>query len=149
MQPIDLYVSLDTEIVSQLLPLGDSVIGAFFTLATALFTYVIGRRRNRAEVDNLQAEKKSIEAASGVSTAEAAQIISEAAAATVQPLVSRVQEQQKEIKYLTERVTWKRAELDRLRTENATLMSENMLLKTKYRLQGETPPELPPLPPEV
>jgi cell shape-determining protein MreC len=149
MQPIDLYVSLDTEIVSQLLPLGDSVIGALVTLATALFTYVIGRRRNRAEVDNLQAEKKSIEAASGVSTAEAAQIISEAAAATVQPLVSRVQEQQKEIKYLTERVTWKRAELDRLRTENATLKSENMLLKSRFRLQGETPPELPPLPPEV
>lgn len=137
------FDSMDTEIVSQLLPLGDSVIGAVVALATALFTYVVGRRRNRVEVDNLQAEKKSIEAASGLSTAEAAQIISEAAAATVQPLVSRVQEQQKEIKYLTERLTWKRSELDRIRTENAHLRSENELLKNRFRLQGETPPELP------
>lgn len=137
------FDSMDSEIVSQLLPLGDSVIGAAVTIATALFTYVVGRRRNRVEVDNLQAEKKSIEAASGLSTAEAAQIISEAAAATVQPLVSRVQEQQKEIKYLTDRLTWKRSELDRIRTENAQLRSENELLKNRFRLQGETPPELP------
>jgi predicted nuclease with TOPRIM domain len=137
------FDSMDTEIVGQLLPLGDSVIGAVVAVATALFTYVVGRRRNRVEVDNLQAEKKSIEAASGLSTAEAAHIISEAAAATVQPLVSRVQEQQKEIKYLTERLTWKRSELDRIRTENAHLRSENELLKHRFRLQGETPPELP------
>lgn len=139
------FESLDTDIVSQLLPLGDSIIGAGITLVTALFTYVIGRRKNQQEVENLQAEKKSIEAASGVSTAEAAHIISEAAAATVQPLIARVREQQEEIKYLTSRVIWKRSELDRLRSENARLRSENELLKNRFRMQGETPPELPPL----
>lgn len=48
----------------------------------------------------MEAEKKSIEATSNVTSAEAAQIISAAAAATVQPLVERVREQGEEIKIL-------------------------------------------------
>lgn len=134
-------VSLDAEMVSQLLPLGDSVVGAVVTLVAALFTYVIGRRRSNAEVENIQAEKKNIEAASGVSTAEAAQIISEAAAATVQPLMERVKEQRIEIRELTDANASKRLLIEQLRDELAEVKSQNELMKNKFRLQGETPPD--------
>lgn len=134
-------VSLDAEMVSQLLPLGDSVVGAIVTLVTGAFTYAIGRRRSNAEVENIQAEKKSIEAASGVSTAEAAQIISEAAASTVQPLMERVKEQRLEIKELTDLVAQRRLIIEQLRDELAEVKSQNELMKNKFRLQGENPPE--------
>lgn len=134
-------VSLDAEMVSELLPLGDSVVGAVVTLCTALFTYAIGRRRAKAEVENIQAEKKNIEAASGVSTAEAAQIISEAAAATVQPLMERVKEQRIEIRELTDANRNKRFIIEQLRDELAEVKSQNELMKNKFKLQGETPPD--------
>jgi hypothetical protein len=143
MQLLDLS-QVEPEIVSQLLPLGDSIVGALVTLATALFTYVVGRRRSKAEVENIQAEKKSIEAASGVSTAEAAQILSEAAAATVEPLVERVREQRVEIRSLENRNIAYRHLIDDLRTQVAELSSENTLMRRKFMLQGEIPPELPP-----
>jgi hypothetical protein len=135
------YVSMDGEIISELLPLGDALVGAGVTLATALFTYLIGRRRAQAEIGNLLAEKKSIEAASGVSTAEAAQIISEAAAATVQPLMERVREQRLEIKELTQLSSERRIIIERLRDELAEMRSENQLLRNRFKLQVETPPE--------
>lgn len=137
------WQAVDGEVVSQLLPLGDSILGAGVTLVTALFTYVVGRKRATAEVDNLRAEKKSIEAASGVSTAEAAQIISEAAAATVSPLLERIKEQREEIEFLTERSVDYRNQLDAMRTHAARLAAENELMRRKFMLQGEPVPELP------
>jgi small-conductance mechanosensitive channel len=147
MQPSDFLSAIDSEVVSQLLPLGDSIIGAGVTLLTALFTYLVGRRRSAQEVQNLQAEKESIEAASGVSTASAAQIISEAAAATVSPLLSRIKEQREEIEFLTGKNVDYRNQLDELRTEIAKTAAQNELMRRKFMLQGEIPPEL--LPPEV
>lgn len=147
MQPSDFLNALESEVISQLLPLGDSIIGAGVTLLTAFFTYLVGRRRSSQEVQNLQAEKESIEAASGVSTAQAAQIISEAAAATVSPLLFRIKEQREEIEFLTERNVVYRNQLDELRTEIAKTAAQNELMRRKFMLQGEIPPEL--LPPEV
>lgn len=144
MQSLTILLAVDPEMVKELLPLGDAVIGAIAAILGSVFTYILGRKKANQEVENLQAEKKSIEAASGLSTAEAAQVISEAAAATVQPLIDRVHQQQGEIKYLTDRVVWKREQLDLLRTENARLKAENELYRHRMRLQGETPPELPP-----
>lgn len=134
----------DLEVVKELLPLGDALIGAVVTLLTAGFTYLIGRRRQTAEVSNLQAEKKSIEAAAGMSHAEASQTLSEAAAMAVQPLIDRIKDQKEEITYLTERLVEKRKLLDEQRTTHARISAENELLKAKFRLQGEVPPELPP-----
>src|ERR1044071_4526833 len=139
--------SLEQGVVEQLIPLGDSIFGALVTLATAAITYAVGKSKNKAEIANLQAEKKSIEAAAGVSTAEAAQVISEAAASTVQPLIARIKEQQKDIQFLTERSVLYREELELMRTHAAKLAAENELMRTKLKLQGEMPPEL--LPPEV
>lgn len=136
MQEDHFFQALDSGVVEQLLPLGDSIIGALVTLATAAITYGIGKARSKAEVENLQAEKKNIEAATGVTTADAAKVISEAAAATVQPLIERIKEQRSEI-------TEYRDECDNLRTQNARLLAENELMRTKFKLQGETPPELP------
>src|SRR5690242_20258524 len=110
------FFGMDPDFVNQLLPLGDSIIGAAVTLLTAAITYGVGRSRNRAELDNLKAEKKSIEAASGVSTAEAAQVISEAAAATVQPLLDRIREQREELRYFNDRNSRQLDEIEVLRT---------------------------------
>lgn len=139
----DHFLAIDSEVVNQLLPLGDSIIGALVTLATAAITYGVGRARARAELDNIKAEKKSIEAASGVSTAEAAQVISEAAAATVQPLLDRIREQRQEIRFLTEKNVEYRDTIDQVRTHAARLAAENELMKNKFKLQGEKIPELP------
>jgi|ERR1044072_7557654 predicted RNase H-like nuclease (RuvC/YqgF family) len=144
MQHEDLFHALDSGVLQQLLPLGDSVVSALVTLLTAAITYAIGKARSSAEVDNLKAEKKSIEAASGVSTAEAAQIISEAAAQTVQPLLERIKEQRQEITYLSQKGTEQREEIDALRNKIANLSANNMLMRQKFILQGELPPELPP-----
>lgn len=138
----DHLFGVDTEVVKQLLPLGDSIIGAGVTLLTAAVTYVVGRAKNRQEIDNLLAEKKSIEAASGVSTAEAAQVISEAAAATVQPLLDRIRHQREEIVYLHERHAYYLNEIEKIRTEKARTDSENALLKRQLILLGEPIPTL-------
>lgn len=135
-------LAVDVEMVKELLPLGDALVGGFVTLAVAGFTYVIGRRKATAEIDNLQAEKKSIEAASGFSTAQAAQVISEAAAATVGPLTERLKDQREEIKDLTNRNVAKRHLIDELKTQLAETKAENILLRRKFELQGEKPPEI-------
>lgn len=143
MQPY-YFLAVELEVVKELLPLGDALIGAAVTLVTAFITYLIGRAKNKAEVSNLQAEKKSIEAASGVSTAEAAQIISEAAAATVQPLTERIREQREEIKELNATIVELKFQLDSMRNHAARVASENLLMRRKFELQGESIPELPP-----
>lgn len=138
----DHFFGLDPGIVDQLLPLGDSILGATVTLLTAGITYAVGRAKTKAEVDNLMAEKKAIEAATGVSTAEAAQVISEAAAATVQPLLDRIRQQREEILYFNERHAYYLNEIEKIRTDKAKVESENALLKRQLILLGEPIPTL-------
>ncbi len=141
---MELFLSaLNLDIIKEFLPLGDALLGAFFTLLTAGFTYMMGKRKRDQEVVNLQAEKLSIEAASGVSTAEAARVISSAAAATVGPLVERVKQQSDEIKSLTEKIIDLGSQIEHEKTVSAQIKAENELLKHRFRLQGETVPELP------
>jgi chromosome segregation ATPase len=144
-------MSLASELINGLLPLGEPLVGAGVTLLTTLFAFVVGRRRSKQEVDNLQAEKRSIEAASGVSNAEAAQIISQAAAETVKPLLERLRELREENAELDQEILEKETQIRNLRIENeeirthaARLAVHNKLMKEKFRLQGDTPPELPP-----
>lgn len=134
---------LDPGVVSDILPLGDATVAALVAAVTAGFTYAVGRKKSRAELDKLSEEKKSLEAASGVSTAEAAQIISSAAAVTVQPLIERIKEQREEVHFLNTRLTEMREQLHNVRSHAARLQAENELMRTKFRLQGEIPPELP------
>lgn len=130
-------------IISDVLPAGNELLVAIVSLSASVLTYIVGRAKNKAEVENLKAEKKSIEAASGVSTAEAASVISKAAASTIQPLMQRVAEQAEEIKFLTDRNVSYRNELEIYRTQMAKMAAENLLMKEKFRLQGEEVPELP------
>lgn len=136
-------VAMDPEILSQLLPVGDSAVTAAVTIFTAVFTYAVGRRKSNQELQNMEAEKRGIEASSEVTTAEAAQIISAAAAATVQPLVERVREQREEIKRLSAKNLELIYESDSLRTKMAEMKAENELMKRKFIFQGEIPPTLP------
>lgn len=138
------------ELLEGLLPLGEPLIGAAVTLAGLVSTYLIGRKRSKQDLENLQAEKKSIEAASGVSTAEAASIISQAAAETVKPLLERIKEYRAENEELEntllERETAIRSykmDIEELRTDRAKMAVENKLMKERLRLLGESPPEIP------
>lgn len=140
----DHFFGIDPGVIGQLLPLGDSILGTAVTLLTALITYGVGRSRAKAEVDKIYSEKKAIEAASGVSTAEAAQIISEASAAVVQPLLDRIRQQREELMHYSERHIYYLNEIEKVRTERARIDSENALLKRHLILLGETIPTLPP-----
>ncbi len=138
------------ELFEGLLPLGEPLIQAVVGIVTAVFTYLVGRRGRKQELENLQAEKKSIEAASGVSTAEAAQIISQAAAETVKPLLDRLQELREENTRQDEELLEKetairnyKIELEDLKSHAAKLAMQNRLMREKFKLQGEIPPELP------
>lgn len=108
-------VAMDSELIAQILPAGDTAVTAAMTIFTAVFTYMVGRKKGNQELLNMEAEKKGIEARSGVTSAEAAQIIAAAAAATVQPLVERVREQREEIKLLKETIIELTAENKELR----------------------------------
>lgn len=138
----DHFLGIDSGIIDQLLPLGDSILGAAVTLMTAGITYAVGRSRTKAEVDKLMSEKKAIEAVAGVSTAEAAHVISEAAAATVQPLLDRIRQQREEILYFNERHAYYLNEIEKIRTDKARVESENALLKRQLILLGEPIPTL-------
>lgn len=138
------HFSLDPDVIGQLLPLGDAAIAAFITIVGSVVTYYLGKGKTKQEIDNLKAEKTKIEAASGYTTAEAAQVITAAAANTVSPLLERIKEQREEIKFLTERNVFYRNEIDDVKTHAARLAAENELLRERFKLRGETPPILPP-----
>ena len=94
----------------------------------AVVTYFLGKRKNRAEIDKLVGEKKSVEAAAGLSTAEAASIISRAAADVVQPLTNRIRELQQDSLAREQRSA---EEVRRLQFHITELTKENVQLKTK------------------
>lgn len=94
----------------------------------AVVTYFLGKRKNRAEIDKLVGEKKSVEAAAGLSTAEAASIISRAAADVVQPLTNRIRELQQESLAREQRNA---EEVRRLQFHITELTKENVKLKTQ------------------
>lgn len=138
------------ELLEGLLPLGEPLIAAVVAVGGSVFTYLVGRRGRKQELENLQAEKKSVEAASGVSTAEAAQIISQAAAETVRPLLERLKEQREENTKLDDELLYKdtiirnyKIEVEDLRNRVTRLAMQNKLMREKFKLQGEVPPELP------
>lgn len=97
-------------------------------VALAVVTYLLGKRKNRAEISKLEGEKKSVEAAAGLSTAEAASIISRAAADVVQPLTNRIRQLQEESLARDQRNA---EEVRRLQTHIVELTKENVKLKTK------------------
>lgn len=131
------------DLLGGLLPLGDPIVTGIFGLVTVLLGWVFGRRRNNQELDNLKAEKKSIEAASGVSQAEAAQIIAQAAAETVRPLLERLQEYREENEEQDEKIFELKRENKELKTHNSTLEAELQLIREQLKLQGALIPELP------
>lgn len=115
-----------------LLQIFGPIIGA---IALTVTTWFLARSRNRAEVERLQGERKSVEAAAGLSTAEAASIISRAAADVVLPLTNRIRELQEDSKAMADR---HRTEMYRmaqkhLELENhvAAITKENIDLKSK------------------
>lgn len=113
------------EYVIPLLQIFGPIFGA---LTLALVTYFIGKSKNKAEINKLEGEKKSVEAAAGLSTAEAASIISRAAADVVEPLTNRIRELQQESLARDARHA---DEIRRLQVHIGELTRENVQLKTK------------------
>jgi phage shock protein A len=94
----------------------------------AIISYFLGIKKNRAEIAKLEGEKKSVEAAAGLSTAEAASIISRAAADIVQPLTNRIRELQQDSLARDQRHA---EEIRGLQLHIGNLTEENVKLKTK------------------
>ena len=136
--------TLSAELLDVLLPLGDPLVTGLVTILTIILTRIFTRREQKAKVDNLQAEKKSIEAASGVSAAEAAQIISQAAAETVRPLLDRIRELREENADQDIQILNLKTALDKERQFHARYQAENKLLREHLKMQGLNIPELPP-----
>lgn len=97
-------------------------------IALAVITYFLGRNKNRAEISKLEGEKKNVEAAAGLSTAEAASIISRAAADVVEPLTNRIRELQQDSLAREQRNA---EEVRRLQFHITELTKENVKLKTQ------------------
>lgn len=113
------------EIIIPLLQIFGPILGG---VALAVVTYFLGKKKNRAEINKLEGEKKSIEAAAGLSTAEAASIISRAAADVVEPLTNRIRQLQEESLVRDQRNA---DEVRRLQSHIIELTKENVQLKTK------------------
>lgn len=131
------------DLLGGLLSLGDPFIAGVFSIIAVVLGWAFGRRKSNQEVDNLKAEKKSIEAASGVSQAEAAQIIAQAAAETVRPLLERLQEYREENEEQDQKILELKRENKELKTHNSTLEAEMQLIREQLKLQGTSIPELP------
>jgi cell division protein FtsB len=131
------------DLLGGLLSLGDPIVAGVFGIATVVIGWAFGRRKSNQELENLKAEKKSIEAASGVSHAEASQIIAQAAAETVRPLLERLQEYREENTEQDEKILELKRENKELKTHNSTLEAELQLIREQLRFQGATIPELP------
>lgn len=118
-----------------LTPVLIAVTSGVMSILAIVLSYVFGRKKNSAEVRKLEGEKKSVEAAAGLSTAEAASIISRAAADVVQPLTNRIRELQEDSKAMADRYAEDRkllaARQVRLETHIAEVTKENVELKTK------------------
>lgn len=116
----------------ELLP---QIITAVAGIVVSILTYFFGRKKNNAEVKKLEGEKKSVEAAAGLSTAEAASIISRAAADVVQPLTNRIRELQQELKDKTDRHAAEMSAMSQrysnLEFHVAEVTKENVALKNK------------------
>lgn len=113
------------EYVIPLLQIFGPILGG---VALAVLTYLLGKKKNRAEINKLEGEKKSVEAAAGLSTAEAASIISRAAADVVQPLTNRIRELQQESLMRDQKNA---EEVHLLKKHIMELTRENVQLKTK------------------
>lgn len=117
------------------LPLILAVVSGLFTIGGIVVSYFLGRKKSNAEVAKLEGEKKSVEAAAGLSTAEAASIIAQAAADVVQPLTNRIRELQTEAKAMADRHAEDKRLLierqSRLEKHLAEVTKENVDLKTK------------------
>lgn len=132
------------DLLGGLLSLGDPIIAGVFSIAAVVLGWAFGKRKSNQELDNLKAEKRSIEAASGVSQAEAAQIIAQAAAETVRPLLERLQEYREENEEQDQKILELKRENKELKTYNSTLEAEMQLIREQLKLQGTSIPELPP-----
>lgn len=129
--------AMDQATIQVLIQTFGVLITAILTIVGGFLAYVYGRKRNNAEIDKLKTEKSSIEAAAGLSTAEAASIISNAAAQVVKPLTERIQELQHEVAFTRSELAKVTVENTRLKTRVAELESKITLLEKEKELSGE------------
>ena len=73
----------------------NTIVAFICTVVTSIFAYIVGRKRNVAEVEVLKAEKTVLEA-------RAAGLMAEAAAEMVGPLLERIRALQEDVAFLTE-----------------------------------------------
>jgi phage shock protein A len=112
------------------------------TALLSVITYFQGRKRGNAEVEKIKVEKKSIEAAAGLSTAEAASIIAQAAADVVQPLTNRIRELQQQNLDQQNQISGLARENTDLRNKVTFLETQVALVQKSSALTGEVYPHI-------
>lgn len=117
-----------------LIPVATSLVSGVLVLLGGFFAYLYGRKRNQAEIQKLQSEKESIEAAAGLSTAQASSIIATAAAEVVQPLTNRIKELQGQVATLTQENVMLRNTLADLEAQIALLRQRDSLAGNPHEL---------------
>jgi len=123
------------EYLPVLVPLIASIVTILAGLLSSWLAYRRGRSRSNAEVENLKVQKQSIEAAAGLSAAEAAAIISKTAADMLTPLTNRIGELQEQVSKLTQENTYLRNKVTLLETQVA-------MIEKHSELSGEIYPHL-------
>lgn len=111
---------MDGNLLQDLMPILTVALSGALVIIGNIVTYRLGKAKNAAELEKLRSERNNMEAATGLSTAEAASILSQAAADIVQPLTVRIKELQSEVAKLT--------------TENAQLKNKVTELEAKVSL---------------
>lgn len=123
------------EYLPVLIPVVVSALTIVAGFISSWLSYRRGRSRSNAEVENLKVQKSSIEAAAGLSAAEAASIISKAAADMLTPLTHRIGELQEQVSNLTQENTFLRNKVTILETQVA-------MIEKHSELSGEIYPHL-------
>lgn len=119
---------MESAVLAVLKVLGGPLVGGFFSIVALIFGYRFGRAKMNVEIENLKAEKRKIEAATGLSTAEAAAIISQAAASIVEPLTERIKDLQESNLSLTRALSEVKEENMHLKAQVAELTAKINLL---------------------
>lgn len=97
-----------------------------------LFTRFYYRLRYRAELDETRARAESLEAASTLSTVQAADVVARSTTAILQPLLDRITEMQKELILVKKEKEELAARAATSESKYVALLEENAILRSGF-----------------
>lgn len=122
------------KVILEWLPLIQSIAAVLAIFVGPIIGYLLGRKKYAAEIKVLNATVEEKEAVENKANAEAARIISEAAAVVVKPLLERISALQQDIQHLTTENICLKNSLAELKSELALLRTEKDLISNTEEL---------------